>query len=425
LESTPEWLNFLSPFLRGLLTATGIGLIIGLEREHSSKQDDHPIGGARTFPLLCILGFIAGYVGKNYQSALLPAALAGLFILVAVAYYVQARNDRFGLTTEFALIAVFLLGVLPAYDHNLDALAAAVVVTVLLSLKEEFKGFMARITKEELSAYVKFIVLAILLLPWLPDQNFGPEGQLNYRDLGWIVVLVSAISLVGYLLLKFIGLEKGILITALVGGLFSSTMIAWVFAARSREAPAMARTLGAGIVLSSTVMPFRILFLTWLFNRALTMQLLLPCVLALAVSLGVVWFVLRTDQRKKKAERVGEFPLGNPLDLKNALFFAGLYIAITLLMFYSQQWFGTAGAYITALISGVADMDAITISTARWPAASLSLAANVIVVAAMSNTLFKAVVSVTRGDPALRPVVLMGFGAVLAVVGVWFGLRLV
>lgn len=420
---TATWLDFLSPFFQGLIVATGIGMIIGLEREHKQQMETRHFAGLRTFPLLAILGFVVGYISDQYLPWLLPATALGLFLLIVAAYYLQVDKNNFGITSEVAVAVSFSLGALVAFGNISEALATAVVVTVLLSLKEEFHWFVKQISHAELEAFIKFFVVVLLLLMVLPDQRFGPNDLLHYRELGWIILLVSSISFIGYLLLKFTGSQRGILLTALLGGLFSSTMIAWVFGARSRETPALSRPLGAGILLSSTIMYLRVLLLTGLFNAAIAEQLLLPCLLMLAVSLAVAWYSTRTWRREQDS---GAISLGNPLDLKNALFFGLLYIGVTLFMYYSREWFGESGAYFSGAISGIADMDAITISVSQWAGqtASDAYGANVVIIAALSNTVFKSVVSIFRGHRNMRGFLAAGFGAVILVGTLWLAFRL-
>lgn len=419
-----SWLDFLPPFFQGLLVSSGIGLIIGLEREHKQQTETLHFAGLRTFPLMSILGFTGAYVADQYLPGLLLAITAGVFLLITVAYFVQARQGNLGMTSELALAMAFILGIMVAYGHSTEALASAVVVTVLLSLKEEFHQFVKQITEPELAAFIKFFVLAVLLLLLLPDRYFGPDNLLHYRELGWIIVLVSSISFVGYLLLKFTGSQRGILLTALLGGLFSSTMIAWVFAARSRQAPGLSRLLGAGILLSSSIMYVRVLLLTWLFNAGVSTQLAVPCALMLVLTLAVVWRMTRAGTTTSSDS--AQIPLGNPLDIKNGLFFGLLYIGVSLFMYYSRKWFGEAGSYWSGAVSGIADLDAITISTAKWTrqSASLEYGANLIVVAMLSNTLFKSVVALARGHAAIRRPLAAGFGLVLLTGVVWLFWRL-
>ncbi|MBX2892721.1 MAG: MgtC/SapB family protein [Saprospiraceae bacterium] len=418
-----DWLDslntVLTPFFIGLLVAAGVGLIIGLEREFNTHDKPGHLGGIRTFALVAVLGYVTAWIAsQNYMSVLI-CVLAGFFLLVAVAYHKQAMEGNMGLTTEVALLMTLVLGVTIAAGYMREALAVVVLTTLILSLKEQLHGIIRRITQEELFAFIKFIVLVLLILPLLPDEPFGPEGLLNLRDLGWIAVLVLSISFAGYLMLKFGSPQKGIMLTAVLGGLFSSTLIAWVFSARSRERKDVAPAFGAGIVLASTIMFVRVFTLTTVFYYPVAWMLFPALLLMLLVSLLPSWNLLRNRSMESETPQLEP---GNPLDIKNAVFFVLLYIGVTLLMFGSRQWLGTTLTYLSGALAGIADMDAITISTSKWAAAtpdSNRQAAIIILLAVMSNSVFKLLVSVFNGAAELRRPVLLGFGLVL-LVGVIF-----
>lgn len=402
-----------SLFIQGLLVSVGTGLIIGLEREFNTHQEAAHLGGTRTFPLVSILGYSTVTLAKQTAPVVLVAGIVGIFALVVLAYWVQTQKGKLGLTTALALLVTYFLGAMTAYGLLVEAVSLTVFTTTLLSLKDQFHSFVKRITEEEMFAFIKFFIIALLVMPLLPDKPFGPGGLLNAREIGWIVVIVSSISLTGYLGLKFGGMQRGILLTAFAGGLFSSTMVAWVFSQRSRETPEAAVTYSAGIVLSSSIMFVRILLLVWGFYPPLAYQLIVPCMILLVASLGVVVYLM---YRHKDQPMKEDFPLGNPLDLKNALFFVVLYASVSLFMVYSGQWFGEAGLYVTGTLSGVADMDAIAISTAKLTGRSgvtVTDACNVIVMAMLANTCFKLGVSLLRGVSQLRRYTAIGFGLIL------------
>jgi len=414
-----DWLislsNLLNPAFISLIVSAGVGLIIGLEREFNTHDEPAHLGGIRTFILVAILGNVAGWISANTSDAILITALAGFFILVSVAYYVQTQKGKMGLTTEIALLLTFLLGVANSKGLTQESLAVVVIMTTVLSLKDQLHGFISKLTEEELFAFIKFIVLALLILPMLPTQSFGPENLLNPRDLGYVVILVLSISFTGYLLLKFGNPQKGILLTAVLGGLFSSTMIAWVFSAKSRERADLAQTYGSGIVLASSLMFVRVFIWTAMFAFPVAQTLFLPLLIMLLVSLAPAWQVLR--QHKKETNAIPLTP-ENPLDIKNAIFFVFLYVGITLLMFASRHWLNPAMTYLTGALAGIADSDAITIATAKWaatPTGQIREAAIIILIAVMSNSLFKGLISVFRGDQALKMPVGLGFGLVLFV----------
>jgi uncharacterized membrane protein (DUF4010 family) len=414
-----DWLTsfsaYLNPAFISLIVSAGIGLIIGLEREFNTQDDPAHVGGIRTFVLASVLGNVADWLSKYTSATLLIAALAGFFLLICVAYYVQAQKGKMGLTTEVALLLTFLLGVAVSKGLMQESLAVVVLMTAVLSLKDELHRFIQKITEEELFAFIKFIVLALLVLPMLPTAPFGPDNLLTPRDLGYIVVLVLSISFTGYLLLKFGSPQKGILLTAIIGGLFSSTLIAWVFSSKSRERPDLSPAYGSGIVLASTIMFVRVFIWASIFAFPVAMELILPLSLMLLVSLAPTWQVIR--DRKIEGNTTPLIP-GNPLDIKNAIFFVFLYIGITLLMSASRQWLTPAMTYLSGAVAGIADIDAISISTAKWASSAEGQtreAAIIILLAVMSNSVFKWLVSVFRGHKAVRKSVGLGFGLVLLV----------
>ena len=418
-----DWLeslrSILPPGLVSLIVSAGVGLIIGLEREFNTHDQPTHVGGIRTFVLAAILGNVSDWISQHTAPALLVAVLAGFVLLVLVAYFVQTQKVKLGLTTPMALVLTFLLGVANSRGLMQESLAVVVLMTTVLSLKEQLHGFVQQITEDELFAFIKFIVLALLILPMLPTTPFGPDNLLNARELGYIVVLVLSISFAGYLLLKFGSPHKGILLTAVLGGLFSSTLIAWVFSSKSRERNDLSRAYGSGIVLASSIMFIRVFVWVSVFAFQVAKDLFVPLLLMFLVSLVPTWQVFRAH---KKEDGVPPLSPGNPLDIRNAVFFALLYIGITLFMSASRLWLHPALTYLSGALAGIADIDAITISTAKWastPSVQSRDAAVTILLAVMSNSLFKCLVGMLRGSADLRKPVGLGFGLVLLVGAVW------
>lgn len=418
-----DWIESLYTILPAslisLIVSAGIGLIIGLEREFNTHDEPVHVGGIRTFVLVAVLGNVTGWLAKSTAPILLFVVLGGFCLLVIIAYYVQTEKGKNGLTTQLALILTFLLGVANAEGMMQESLAIVVLMTAVLSLKDQLHSFIRQITEDELFAFIKFIVLALLILPLLPSKPFGPDNLLNARDLGLIAVLVLSFSFAGYLLLKFGSPQKGILLTAVIGGLFSSTLIAWIFSAKSRERADLSSAYGSGIVLASSIMFIRVFVWASIFAFPVARLLFLPLLMMLLVSLAPTWQVLKAQ---KKGDNAPPITPGNPLDVKNAIFFMLLYSGITLLMSASRQWLNQAMTYVSGAVAGIADIDAITISTAKWastPTGQSREAAIVILIAVMSNSIFKWLVSVFNGNIAIRKTVGMGFGLVLMVGAGW------
>jgi uncharacterized membrane protein (DUF4010 family) len=408
----------LPPFFQHLLVTAAIGLIIGLEREFNTHGERAHVGGIRTFTLAAMLGYLSGTVAANSVLWVIPFTILGFFLLLSVIYYYQVRQERYGLTSELSMLSTLLLGILVSQGYVQESLAVVVVMTALLSVKEQVHGIVKKITEEEMFAFIKFTVLALLILPILPDKSFGPEGLINSLELGWLVIIVLSISFTGYLLLKFVG-QRGILLTAIIGGLLSSTMVTWVFSERSREKPELSASYGAGIILASSVMFIRAFALAAVFYQPVARLLVIPLSVLLVLNLLTAYRIYRLQQHNGETPSLNP---GNPLDIRNAVVFTLIYTGITFGMYYARQWSGQVGVYLSGAISGIADIDAITISSAKWASADTEqtgFAASVIILAILSNTVFKAVLSYIRGSEALGKSVVTGFGIILITGTTW------
>lgn len=422
----PETINgWLNPFFISLLTSTGIGLIIGIEREFNAvaeKDHDH-FAGIRTFPLVAVLGCVITFLSQNGADWLLVVATAAFIALVGVAYYISSIAGQHGVTTEVSLILTFLLGAMTAMEFIREALVVAVITTTLLSLKGKFQAIISQVTEEEIFALVKFIILCMLLFPFLPDEQYGPNGLFNPREIGLVIVLVTGLSFAGYLLAKFAGTGKGTLLTALLGGLISSTAVTWVLSSRSKESDrSFSNIYAAGISLASAVMFIRVALVTFIFNKDVFILLIIPCVL-MAVSQGVFAYFLSRGNVKPASESA--LKLGNPINLLNALGFGVIYVGIGLLVFYSDKHLGNQGLYISGLISGLADVDAITISMAKFAHASskTEVSVAVIVIAMMSNTLVKGCISYFKGSREMGKKAALALGTAIATGGTYVLIR--
>lgn len=417
--------DFLSPYLISVIVSTGIGLIIGLEREFRKTNEKDHFAGIRTFPLVALSGCAITYMGEATTMWMAVGGLAAFMILVATTYVIRSSKGHSGITTEISLIITFVLGMMTSQQLIKEALAIMVITTTLLTLKGQFHSFVLRITEEELIAFVKFIILCLLLFPFLPNTDYGPDGVLNPREIGLIVVIVSALSFITYLLIKFTGTNKGILLTAFLGGLFSSTAVTWTLASRSRKTDvAHAPLYAAGIILASSIMFIRVVVVASIFNREFFLTLLLPCLLMFLS--GLLYAVLLIKKAKTPLNHSTPVELGNPVNILNALGFGVLYIGIALLVFYAAKFFGDKGLILSGLISGLVDIDAITINIAKLAdkTLDLKLAVTVIVLAAITNTFVKMMIAITQGAPAVRRKVSLALGTIILIGSCFAALRL-
>ncbi|MBU2945314.1 MgtC/SapB family protein [Zobellia uliginosa] len=405
--------EFMDSYLLGVLISMGIGLIIGLEREYD-KLKDQGFAGIRTFPIVAILGFALENLTDKFTVWILIVSLGAFILFLAVNRMYQKQEEYGkGLTTNLALIATFVLGIMVSAEYYRDAVATAVIIVTLLSLKTRFRTVISNITSEELFAFIKFSIISLLILPFLPNKVYGPSGLLNPFEIGSIVVIVSFLNFIGYFLVKYVGSKRGILLTAILGGLISSTAVTWSYASRSEESPELSKKYAAGIIIASAIMFPRLALLTYIFNGGLLMYLALPFSLLTIICIVVSLVLIQRDTKKPDTN----IKLGNPLNILNAIGFGAIYVVILFAVFYSNKFFGESGLYYSALISGLADTDAITISMAKFSLDSekLELASLVIIAAISSNMLVKLGISIFKGSKTTGKLVGYTFGSIILV----------
>lgn len=399
--------------LVGLLIALAVGLIIGFERGWRSQNldgtrheeiDDQTVTGIRTFGLLGLSGGVVAYLAMLSSELLLAAGLIGVAALLIVGYVHSSKaTGDLGATTEVAALLAFLLGALAVYGLHLEAATAAVITAVLLGAKERIHSLLRSLSRLELNASLQLLVIVLVVLPLLPNEAMGPWDSLNPQVIGWLVLLIAGISFIGYFAVKLLGDRVGLVLTALLGGLTSSTALTLAFSRMARADASRHALLGAGIALACGTMAPRLLLEVAVVNRALVWPLLPGIVgLALVPLLAVGWIIYR--HRGEQVVRNSP-PLSNPLDLQQALIMAALLTLVFMLSRGAEQWFGSEGVYVLALLAGIADVDAVAIALAQQARGELAdeVAVRGILLAALTNTAVKAgIVLVVGGWPLAR-----------------------
>lgn len=420
---TEEYLHeLLGPNMLGFFISLAIGLILGLEREYDKLTGEMGFAGIRTFPIISILGYMIGILSNSFSNWLVIVSLGALFVFLGFGYLLKAHQETaLGITTNLALITTFVLGLMVSLELYRDSVAAAVVVVTLLSLKATLRNIIQNITSQELFAFIKFVFIALLILPFLPNEHYGPNELLNPFEIGSVVVIVSFLNFFGYFLVKFVGSRKGILLTAILGGLISSTAVAWNYAAKSKETPHLSREYSAGIVIASAIMFPRIALLAAVFNTQVAMQMATPLIILTLASLVPAFFLIRKKNNSNESETETEIELGNPLNVLNALGFALIYVTILYAVHYGNAYLGQSGLYYSSIIAGLADTTAISISMAKFGLDEqyLKLSALVILAAALSNTVVKLGIAYMKGSKETGRYVGMIFGASI-VIGVLY-----
>lgn len=384
--------------LPAFATSLAIGLLIGLERER------HPgaKAGLRTFALVALFGAVSALLGESGDSPAIP--ITGMLVVGAmiIAAYARDQNEQDpGTTTVIALLLCYGLSVMAWIGHEQVAVMLAIVATSLLYFKAELRGITTRLERRDLISILQFAVLTFIVLPILPDQDFGPYGALNPYEIWTLVVLISGVSLAGYVAIRVVGTTHGAPLLGLFGGLVSSTATTLVYSRHGGGDARWRDTAALVIVLANLVLLLRLAVLIAVIAPGL-LGTTLP-VLAGGLLLGLASLLyLRAGQRGQEQPPMPD--IKNPTELRAALGFAAAYALVLLLTAWLSDLAGAAGLYAVALVSGLTDVDAITLSSLRlfnngdFGAIQITLA---VVLAIIANIAFKLGLVFTAGGRPL------------------------
>lgn len=384
-----------------VLVALALGFLIGLERGWRGRDEEtgERLAGVRTYTLYALLGGLAGVAPADWA---LPAALVAAGLLIAAGYFVSAGQpdaDR-GMTSEVAALATVALGGLAGQGELLLAVIGAVLVVLILGLKQPLHRFLGLIRHDEVAAALKLLAISVLILPLLPNEDYGPGGVLNPYAIWWAVVLVASLSFAGYIAIRVFGVTHGPLLFGLVGGLASSTAVTVTSARLAKGESNRAAPFAGAIALANAVMIGRVsVFLALLAPALLTA--VWPA-LAAAAAASAISGVLISLRRNGDGQPI-DFAMEPPHDFWFAVIFGVVMTAIGLAVFYGEQWFGDAGLFAVAIISGPFDVDAFTLSTARGAGSTVAPgpAALAILLSVGVNTVGKAAIAASLGGAAL------------------------
>ena len=375
-----------------------IGLLTGIERSWNLRDKDsvQHASGVRSYALAGLAGGVSGVLGQTLGVALVAVVfLAFAAIFAAFKWRESSVSDSLSVTSTLAGLLTFLLGTLAVVGDMQVAVAAAIVATALLALREVLHAWVKALTAAEIRDGLILLAMAFLLLPLLPNRAIDPWGLLNLREIWIMTTLIAGVSFLGYAAVRGLGPRWGILITAAAGGLASSTATTLSLARMARK-DAPARLLVAGMAVASVIMLARVLVIASVLSPALLPILLPPMAAGAATFLAfAVWFSGGTQTAK-----MPELTIHSPLDLFGALRMALLISAVILISGVMQRQFGTGGLYAVAAISGIADVDAITISAART-AGDPKVPGLAILIAVAVNSLSKALLAAWAGRPVI------------------------
>lgn len=407
-----------------------LGLLVGLQRERANVM-----AGMRTFPLVTVLGTLTAIISTRMgESWILAAAMLGVVAVTVVGHLIQPRGNgsdngsqnggsksshnsdqslfpsegagsHRGITTDVAMLLMFAVGAFLVVGDMSVAVAVGGGVAVLLQFKPELHKVAQKLGDEDLRAIMQFVLITCIILPVLPNQKFGPDSflqlpkplpdldVLNPREIWLMVVLIVGLSLGGYISYKYFGRNAGILLGGILGGAVSSTATTVSYARGTRQDPVRMRMAAIVIMIASTIMYLRVLLAvavvaSWTFLQTLLVPVAVLMLLSMLPAM-ILWFRVRGEPSQMPKQE-------NPTQLKSAIIFAVMYAAVLLALAISQHFWQGRGLYAVAFFSGLTEMDAVTLSTARLSATDSMVAADgwrIIVVAATANLLSKAAIA--------------------------------
>jgi len=402
-------------------TSLGLGLLVGLQREY----DDHKMAGIRTFSLVTLLGSLTGLIAQHFQSDIIVATgFITLGILLAIVNFLKQKGNipSIGQTTEVALLLMYSLGTYLVFGDLKVAIALGAVTAILLHLKNTLGEWVDKLQKKEVTAIMQFAAISLVILPVLPDENYGPYEVFNPRDIWMMVILIVGLGLGGYFIYKAVGKNAGTVLNGILGGLVSSTATTVTFARRVVDTPKIARLAAFIILTASTVALVRVLVEVAIVTPQ-NLGVIAPPIIAELVFMVILCGLLYWHNQTKDMEELPQ--PANPAQLKTALVFGGLYAIILFAVAAAKDYFGQSGLYIVSIISGLTDVDAITLSLSHSLNSGeldVHLAWKLILIASLSNLAFKAGMATFLGTKQLGKYVIGAFlmSIVIGLLIVWW-----
>lgn len=412
---SPDLLTLLQKIAITLL----LGLLIGLEREHSRSSKWKSFAGIRTFPIMALFGFLAALISELTFFWVYVSLFIGYTSLITASYIFSAKEGKIGGTTEVASLVVFVLGSMVFWDQIILASGIAVIITFLLSMKLQLHTLVGKIQEEDIYATLKLALITVIILPLLPDETYGPYDVLNPRLIWYMVIFIAGISFLGFVLIKFIGPEKGIPVTGLMGGMVSSTAVALSFSKRSRDLTYFSVNFATAIILASTLMYPRVFIEVLVVNPVLLNKLWLPLLIFTIIGTSLSYILWQNVTRRSRTETI---EVKNPFEIKSALIFGLLFGVILFVSKAGQIYLGDGGTYVISFFAGITSVDAITLSIANLSINQIThdVASSSIIIALIANTIFKLVITLIFGFKDLKKYTLIGLGTLTVASIIYF-----
>jgi uncharacterized membrane protein (DUF4010 family) len=376
-----------------------LGLLVGLQREQKT-YGIRP--GIRTFPLITVFGTVAALLSNQYGGWILAAGLVGVVSLVMLPHILRhtEADHEFGTTTDMAAMLMYGVGALLVVAPLPVAVSIGGGVAVLLQFKPEMHGFAKKLGERDLKAIMQFVLITCIILPLLPNKTFGPFDVFNPFEMWLLVVLIVGMSLGGYIAYKFFGRNAGILLGGFLGGAVSSTATSVSYSRRGLESYSQRQVAAIVIMIASTVVFIRVLIEIAVVSPKFLLFSIGPILIVMGLALTpalILWYRFRNEPSDIPEQE-------NPTQLRSALTFGVLYAVILFALAASEKYVGEQGLYAVAAFSGLTDMDAITLSTARMALEDeriMKTGWRLIIIGALANLVFKAGIIRVIGDRRL------------------------
>ena len=389
-----------------------LGLLVGLQRERT----DSTVGGIRTFPLIAAFGTLGGWLALEHGGWVIAAGFIALAALLVMNNYMLTRAGKHdaGQTSEIAALLLYGIGAYVVLGELSVAVALGGVIALLLHYKDPLHAFAAKIGERDVTAIMQFALISFVVLPVLPDRSYGPYDVLNPFQIWLMVVLIVGISLIGYVAYKLLGEKEGAVLGGVIGGLVSSTATTVSLSRRAAASPASVALAALVIMVAAGIVYARLIAEVSIVAPAHVRVIVPPLAVMFGASvvIGAVLYLLSRDRHATMAEH------GNPADLRTAMMFAGMYAIVLLIVAATKAEFGVQALYPVAVLSGLTDMDAITLSTSQLvnqDRLDPTTAWRLILVASLANLAFKGAIVAVIGGRALLRHVALAFGAAFLV----------
>ena len=402
--------------------ALAIGFVIGLERgwRERDEEEGQRTAGLRTFTLIGLLGGVLGALSSGGDRSLLAAAFAILGAVLGVFFWREGqKHEDLSATTFVAALVTFALGAFAVLGDTTIAAGAAVATLLLLANKETLHGWLARITWPELRSGLLLAAMTFIALPLLPNRAIDPWQAINPHEIWLMTILIAAVSFAGYAAVKIAGPQRGLVLAATLGGLVASTAVTLSLARLARVSAAHVRMLSGAILAAGAVMLLRVLAVVALLNAPLA-SALAPVLMAGAVASGLIAAVLVGGHGQQTAGQSSDLVMRNPFEIGEVLRFGALLAVVMAAVALARQAYGDGGLFGVAAISGLADVDALTLSAARLDV-PLTVASDAILIAIAVNTLAKTAYAGYAGGARIGGLLLL---CNTAIIGIAYGARL-